>query len=523
MKKYKLYLLLAALVGLTASCSKDAEESGLQTTDNSTVSIGASIDPGVSTRAGGDYTVPDGYKLRYVLEVWSTGANAAVVYRNEQTVTEIKGVDFTFKLEKAGNYQALLWADFIDKNASASEVAEGSVTYTHYADMFYYTRDNQATSYNLKKIGLSKDNYEINNEARDAFSKCMDIKKETGAYNDAFELNRPFGQINIIEKNASLITDVKTIKLTYKVPETFDVSTGTPGEALFEVSPSTDIKPTPTDSRKANLAYDYIFARTTGQLTLGEIAMTFTPTAEASATGISFPDFTIPANMPVERNRRTNISGHILEETSSAATLSVSLSTGWDDVEDDIVLKVKIGDYYYKDGTWSSELNPTTENPVIGVVFKVNADGKTGSVVSLTEPTGLAWAVEGHENATGATELYDGKANTAKVFAYISENGENITNYPIFAACQTQRTETGNDGWYIPEFYVIYEILTQINAKIAAAGGTEFVSSDTAEEYYWTSRESKSNATAAMRSDLKGNGISVSKDTEYKVRFFLDF
>lgn len=273
MKKYKLYLLLAALVGLTASCSRDAEESGLQTTDNSTVSIGASIDPGVSTRAGGDYTVPDGYKLRYVLEVWSTGANAAVVYRNEQTVTEIKGVDFTFKLEQTGNYQALLWADFIDKNASASEVAEGSVTYTHYADKFYYTRDNQATSYNLKKIGLCKDNYEINNEARDAFSKCVDIEKETGAYNDAFELNRPFGQINIIEKNASFITDVKTIKLTYKVPETFNVSTGTPGEASFEVSPSTESKPTPTDSRKANLAYDYIFAPATGQLTLGEIVL----------------------------------------------------------------------------------------------------------------------------------------------------------------------------------------------------------------------------------------------------------
>lgn len=324
MKKYKLYLLLAALVGLTASCSRDAEESGLQTTDNSTVSIGASIDPGVSTRAGsGDaYTMPDGRKLRYILEVWSTGADAAVIHREEQTATDLAGVNFNFKLEQTGKYQALLWADFILTATESSQTTIGSVTYDHYSDKFYTTTNG------LKQIAHKT--FFHSNETADAFFACLDIEKTAGAYNKPVTLNRPFGQVNIIEKDATLADKVTAVRVTYNAPGTFDVSTGTPG-AMEECGNYIHYnRPTPSDACKANIAYIYVFAPAEGQTLMGGITLGFTT---APTSGISFPDFTIPANMPVERNRRTNISGHILSETavpSTDASLSVSLSTGWE-------------------------------------------------------------------------------------------------------------------------------------------------------------------------------------------------
>lgn len=521
MKKYKLYLLLAALVGLTASCSRDAEESGLQTTDNSTVSIGASIDPGVRTRADGDgaYTMPVGRKLRYILEVWSTGENAAVIHREEKTATDLAGINFIFRLEKTGKYQALLWADFILTATTFSQTTIGSVTYDHYPDKFYTTTNG------LKQIAQNE--FFHSNETADAFFACVDIEKTVGAYNNPVTLNRPFGQVNIIEKNATLAGKVNAVRITYNAPRTFDVSTGTPG-AVEECKNSVYYDhPTPSDACKANIAYIYVFAPAEGQTLMGEITLGFTTTAQAS--GITFPDFTIPANMPVVRNRRTNISGHILSEIAvpnEDASLSVSLSTGWE--TDEVEANPKVGDYYYKNGTWSSDLKTTTENPVIGVVWKVNADGMTGSVVSLNEPV-LAWTVDGHLNATNAKSTSDGKGNTDKVFAYISENGgEDITNFPIFEACKNLRDATGNNGWYIPAKYNDLfkggtSVAEQINAKITAAEGIELVVPTTGSESdaYWTSQEISANTAYRQNSY---NGLNpVPKKSEQKVRFYLDF
>lgn len=520
MKKYKLYLLLAALVGLTASCSRDAEESGLQTTDNSTVSISASIDPGVSTRAGGgdEYTIPDGYKLRYILEVWSTGTEAKVIHRNEQTAIELfRGVDFTFKLEKTGNYQALLWADFIDENAHTTAMSTPN-EYTHYADYNYGTTEN------LKQI--SQKSLHINEESADAFFGCVDIKKEAGAYSRPFALVRPFGQVNIIEKDPALAAKVKKVKATCSIPRSFDVSTGTPGEPQ-EFNSDLTLRAEPSGVRKANLAYIYVFAPNKDQALLGEITLEFTPTDETTTAGITFPSFTLPANMPVERNRRTNISGTILSEAavpSEDASLSVSVAPDWR--TDDMEANPKVGDYYYKNGTWSSDLKKTTENPVIGVVWKVNADGMTGSVVSLNEPV-LAWAVDGHLNATNAKSTSDGKGNTDKVFTYISENNENFANFPIFEACKNLRDATGNNGWYIPAKYNDLfkggtSVAEQINAKITAAEGIELVVPTGSEsDAYWTSQEIS--PEWAYRQNAYNGQNPVTKKSEQKVRFFLDF
>ncbi|GHT14119.1 hypothetical protein FACS189426_20020 [Bacteroidia bacterium] len=72
-------------------------------------------------------------------------------------------------------------------------------------------------------------------------------------------------------------------------------------------------------TEKANLFYDYVFAPESGQQQLPAITVQYVmqgnPTVNTS---------TIPANMPVERNKRTNISGNLIINTS-ATSLSVEL------------------------------------------------------------------------------------------------------------------------------------------------------------------------------------------------------
>ena len=82
MRKLTFTLWLLALVGLMTSCSQD-EAAGTQQMESDMVRIGASINP--QTRANTPITIPEGlYKLRYVLEVWTTADPSTLVWRDEQ-------------------------------------------------------------------------------------------------------------------------------------------------------------------------------------------------------------------------------------------------------------------------------------------------------------------------------------------------------------------------------------------------------------------------------------------------------
>lgn len=332
MKKYHLYLWFIALVGLMTACSQD-EAAGPQNEASSRVRIGTSINQALQTRAA-SVTIPANHKLRYVLEVWSTGESPACKYRAEETATTVAAVVFDFTLTEAGSYKALLWADFVPTGASETSVTSPN-TYTHYADHYYTTNSTNG----LKAVELLKKNtdYVINDEARDAFFACITIQKGTGAFEENVELKRPFGQINVIEKNTNLLTKVESMTLDYNIPIGFNVETGLPLVNKARAQPTVSTLPTATAACKANLFYDFIFTNATGQTTLGEIKLTFT----SSDQTVTLDAFTIPANMPAVRNKRTNISGSILHASSAPsddAKLSVTVSDGWteSDKEEDI-------------------------------------------------------------------------------------------------------------------------------------------------------------------------------------------
>lgn len=512
MKKYHLYLWFIALVGLMTACSQD-EAAGPQTYEPTSVTLSASVDRSIQTRA---ITMPSDCKLRYILEVWTTGESPVLKLRKEELKEDFSGVDFTFNLTDAGDYNALLWADFIQARVTTPTTQTISgVECDHYQDLNFKTTEN------LKNI-IRTPAGNIPTLHNDAFCACHPISKKIGAYSDNVQLVRPFGQINIIEKDADALAKVSQTKAVFNVPKGYNVENGMPTSETEEATKTAAFYPLSGSKNDctANLFYDYIFAPTTGQTTLGEIKLTFT----SSDNTLQIGDFTIPANMPVERNKRTNISGHIVsvsDAPNDEAKLSVTISDGW---SNDLIEKdsdPKVGDYYYSDGTWSPDAKTITGNPIIGVVYKVNADG-SGKVVSLTEQTGLKWGPK--DVTTGATSGTSGKENTDMIFTKVSEGTYTLSDYPIFNACQELRTSTGNNGWCVPayrEYIDLFKVVSTINNKITAISGTTlFIPSDYSDGY-WTSTEMTSNTANLMMSDSSAGAMN--KDLSHRVRFMLDF
>ena len=321
MKKYNLYFLLTALLtGLFASCSQE-DMDGPKTNEPTGVTLSASVDRSIQTRA---VTMPNNYKLRYILEVWTTGDSPELKYRKEQLATDFSGVDFTFELTDAGNYNALLWADFVisDHTSSTTKQTISGIEYDHYADSHYKTTDNLKT---ITRTTLGN----MPSQGNDAFCACHAINKTTEAYSDNVQLVRPFGQINIIEKNEEALAKVEQVKAVFNAPNGYNVETGMPTDETEATRYISFILWDPSKNDcTANLFYDYIFAPSRGQTTLSEIKLTFTSNDE----NLQIRDFTIPPSMPVVRNNRTNLSGHIVsvsDAPSNSDKLSVTISDDW--------------------------------------------------------------------------------------------------------------------------------------------------------------------------------------------------
>ena len=385
MRNLNFTLWLLTLVGLMTSCSQD-EAAGTQQMESDMVRIGASINP--QTRADTPIEIPKWCQLRYVLEVWTDSASSKRVLRYEQVQTgQSKPMKFSFQLAYAGNYKALLWADFIRSNAT-EEPQTTPNEYLKYQDWYYDTN----TEEGLKKVTVQP--VDINTPAdHDAFYACMDIKKEAGALEKGVELKRPFGRIIIVEKNEEQFNKLDRAFATYSVPAHFNVMTDEVSGEIKKAKAKADRERLSLSSgTKLSIFSDYIFAPATGQTTLQEIAMTFRAHMDYKDAIVLNP-FTIPANMPVVRNKRTIISGSILHDSpkpSDAAKLSVTISNGWEETseEEDVDLIVWNGvrpdaDASYQYGTDAtgnygdgSEEKPYLINSVTDFVqMAVNLDG----------------------------------------------------------------------------------------------------------------------------------------------------
>lgn len=169
-------------------------------------------------------------------------------------------------------------------------------------------------------------------------------------------------------------------------------------------------------------------------------------------------------------------------------------------------VQVNVGDYYYSDGTWSSELDPT--KTVIGIVFaransassdallaKDYPDCVHGLVLSTEEyvlsctsnrswlrADLISWMSKNGYNQWLVDDKYCGYNNTQGLLALnvanVQSNGDVIHVNHVEAVLQHRekvQAPAGASSWYVPSYMEMVELsnnLDVVNASLEKIGGT---------------------------------------------------
>ena len=367
MKKYSFLLINLCLILLAAACSQEEEMGLIGKSDQ--VQITAELPQTIAaTRA--PITIGADHQLRCILEMWTQDEEPALAYREEVLVPTGQKPVFNFSLI-AGDYDCLLWADFVKKNASSEEVVNDDIAYTHYEDTYYDTSE-------LKDIRV-KDPLAANlfdTDNCDAYFSAQVIEKsESESLVLNFAMERPLAKIVLKERYAENTASLKNLKVSYAIPAGFNVLTGEPtGETMTALL----TKDCNFDGTSQVLFTGYLFTASTGQTQMGTISLGMTTS--------SLRNCEIPSgSFSVQRNQCMNLLGELIE--------------GSGEVEPDPEPEeLQIGSFFFNDGTWGNELTMWNVNNCVGIVYALGVqpgddvsyygeagDGKTilGYVMSL--------------------------------------------------------------------------------------------------------------------------------------------
>ncbi|WP_195475753.1 DUF6562 domain-containing protein [Bacteroides finegoldii] len=522
MKKNFFYLAVTLFMALFASCSQEEAPSTLGS-KSKLVSISAQLPTeGVKTRA---LPTANDHDLRCILEIWSTGNNPELMYRDEKL--DLDAVDnkisFEFALEP-GNYKFLMWADFV---ATGTGQVNG-----HYADKFYDTND-------LKNITLKDASLLYNTDACDAFFAAQEFTKTEDIESFDATLKRPFAKIIVSEKNKTNFEKCAKVSVSHKVPQGFNVEDGSVSTTLIPATLS-EAAALGKGNTDLKLFSYYVFAALADDA-LGEIKLTFKDVSDTELRSTA-----IPAGVSVIRNRCTQAKGHLVAEATNNGKVDVGFDDEWTSNEENIeptdpTLAMEVGDYYYSDGTWSATLNG--EKTCIGVVYAVDAqngekasdyDGDyariKGYVMALESTARLEFCSKEMYGTIDFTDLElnkKGNKNTKDIFAD-NRYTQYSDKFPVLEAFITFKEQTmvpsNSSGWYIPSIEQLIDMTTSYfgegenakNDKFATAvdaieGANLFVNSTTTGRYLLSSSITNSGLHVIL---LTGSVLSTSQKVQ---------
>ena len=155
-----------------------------------------------------------------------------------------------------------------------------------------------------------------NSDAYDAFYASVPFVHGTDMVT-AIVAKRPFAQLNLITQDLDPAAQPTEISLTYASPQSFNPLTATVGTEMTYVTYKAD-RPyySSTEGTEHTLAMNYVFAAAETQ--------TILPTVKLTALKGSTTVETQIANVPVQQNYRTNITGKLL---TTSGTTSVNLTS----------------------------------------------------------------------------------------------------------------------------------------------------------------------------------------------------
>lgn len=254
--------------------------------------------------------IPEGYELRYILEIY----NNDVLY---QRMVQNDG-SMNFRLITNQPYEFLVWVDYVEKNTSN-------------ADLNY-------TASSLKSIEMKSD-ITNNDVTRDAFfyafrKSAIEIGNQANNFGTVI-CRRPFGQLNITTTDWNEINGVAAltpdkVDIKYVAYTKFNVSTGDVTDAQeLTYDPSADFAGDIIDATKRHLTCDYIFAPTVindEKYIIPTTLVTFyNGDNEITNTG------SMLVSLPIKRNFKTNVSGKLL---SKAGEVNIVVDSEWDGTND---------------------------------------------------------------------------------------------------------------------------------------------------------------------------------------------
>lgn len=294
----KALLLLASAALLLVGCAKEkfAEPSDGGLTN---VTISACIDGGVATRALADNDGKGANVNRCIMEIYFQDQ----LYKRMEAAMSGTPATATFAnvpVVAGKEYQILFWADCGDE----------------LADKYYTTKTEGEGNMGLKAVTVAKDAFigalkAGENDKLDAFYAAQNYTvSQTGDNAFTIKLHRPFAQLNVITTdvaagktviNADLLPE--KVSVSYTAATTFNVADSTvTGSATYAYEAPVYGEWSDTKS-ELTLSMDYILAAKDK----GAIDVTF-----KTKNGADVVMSHSLANLPYQRNYRTNVKGELL-------------------------------------------------------------------------------------------------------------------------------------------------------------------------------------------------------------------
>ena len=168
----------------------------------------------------------------------------------------------------------------------------------------------------LTSVTRNSEDVTCNSDAYDAFYASVPFVHGTDTETEIVA-KRPFAQLNLITQDLDPAAQPTEISLTYASPQSFNPLTATVGTEMTSVTYKADSPYySSTEGTEHTLAMNYVFAAAETQ--------TILPTVKLTALKGSTTVETQIANVPVQQNYRTNITGKLL---TTSGTTSVNLTS----------------------------------------------------------------------------------------------------------------------------------------------------------------------------------------------------
>lgn len=369
------FLILAGAAAMVlASCSKTESENFAG--EDGYVTITAQLP--AATRAIADNG--NGISAdRCVMKLYTVNGEETKEYGDLYTAS-VTNLTATFRVRLLSNhsYRAVIWAD---------NEAEGA-----------YNIDNFPT------VTIDTDAYAGNTDARDAFYNVIDIASENLGKPVSAELYRPFGQLNITTLDWADVPEAyrpDAVSVTYsKLYNTVDLLTGeVSGEAEVTYADAAELM-----DNEGHLVMDYILAPVHTEENPQQFITDIKVTAYQNGAESTVKEL---ANIPFQRNYRTNIEGNLLTSETEFDIVIKPEFTEPDIVLDQLYTASKLG------GTVTLTEDLTFDEPLVvenGVSMTVNLNGhKISNTTDIWNNTN--WSLFSVRD--GATLTIKGDDNTA--------------------------------------------------------------------------------------------------------------